>query len=97
MTTTDPKTGFTVRNSATNQEVRDAEAAARQAAAQPEPETAWGNVGQGAGRNEDDRGPFDAARMSDHRYFLEHKAEIFEAAARGELPGQLAPFDPTIN
>ena len=94
---TDPRTGFTVRNSLTPEEY-EAERAARLAALEAaRAEPTWGEVGQGPGRNTDRRGPFDPSRLADHRYYLEHKAEILTAAARGELPGQIAPFDATTN
>ena len=86
MSTTDPRTGFVVRNSATDQEVRDAQAAAL-AAAQAEPEPIWGNVGQGAGRGMDPSA-FTAENLSNHAFYQAHKAEILAAAARNELPGQ---------
>ena len=86
---------FEFRNSLTQEQYeagRAAQVAARQAA-QPEP--TWGQVGQGARRNDDDHGPLDPSRFSDHRYWLEHKDEVFAAAARLELPGQTEPFTTT--
>lgn len=95
--TTDPRSGFVVRNSLTPEQY-EAERAARVAArASSEPEPTWGQVGQGAGMNTDRRGPFDPSRLADHRYYMEHKAEILAAAIRGEMPGQITPFDPTTN
>lgn len=84
--TIDPR--IQIRNSLTAEEYQAQAAAQREARQAAEPEPTWGQVGQGAGLNQDLRGPFDPSRLADHRYYLEHKAEILAAAARGELPGQ---------
>ena len=87
--TTDPTTGFTVRNSLSEAEYADAQAAAREAA-QPEPGPLYGDVKQGAGRDTltPMTGYFTTAQLNDFAFFTANKAAILAADARSELPGQ---------
>lgn len=94
--TTDPRTGFTIRNSLTAEQWEQAQTQAREAAT-PEPPTTMGTVGQGAGLNQDTTGPLDLAKLADHQYWLAHKAEVFAAASRGEMPGQTENYTHSIN
>ena len=96
MSTTDPRTGFTVRNSLSDESWQQAQAQAREAA-QTEPPTTMGDVGQGVGRQQDTTGPFDPAKLGDHGYFTENREAIMAAYARGELPGQPNATTPTDN
>jgi hypothetical protein len=80
-------TQFQARNSLTDEEFAVSQAEAR-IAARREPAPVFGNVGQGAREVVDES--MTVANLSDHAYFAAHKAEIFAAAARGELPGQYA-------
>lgn len=93
---TDPRTGFTVRNSQSAEEWEAQRAAARQAA-QPAPAPAFGNIGQGATLNQDTTGPFDPAKLGNFAYWTEHKAEILAAAVRGDLPGQTENYTTTLD
>lgn len=79
--------GFQIRNSETDESWQQAQAEARMAARR-EPAATTGDVGQGAGRQQDTTGPFDPAKLGDHAYYQAHKTEILAAAAAGELPGQ---------
>jgi hypothetical protein len=83
----DPRTGFTVRNSTSEDQQRMAQAEARHAArvAAEVPPT-FGTVGQGPREVADES--FSLANLSDHSFYQAHKAEILAAAARNELPGQ---------
>ena len=82
--TTDPRTGFVTHNSLTDEQWAAAQAQAREAA-QSEPETGWGDVGQGVGLQQDTAAPLDLTRLDDHTYWLAHKQAFLDAAARGEL------------
>ena len=82
--TTDPRTGFTVRNSLSAEQWEQTQTAAREAAT-PEPPTTFGTVGQGAGLQQDTLAPLDLTRLDDHSYWLAHKQAFLDAAARGDL------------
>ena len=84
MSTTDPRTGFTVRNSLSDESWQQAQAQAREAA-QTEPPTTMGDVGQGVGRQQDTLPPLDLSRLSDHQYWLANRQAFADAAAAGEL------------
>ena len=84
MNTTDPRTGFTVRNSLSDESWQQAQAQAREAA-QTEPPTTMGDVGQGVGRQQDTLPPLDLTRLDDFSYWSAHKQAFLDAAARGDL------------
>ena len=90
MSDTDPTSGFITRNSQTAEQWEAAQAERRAAALadQPAPEQQWGTVGQGTAGRQPVDSTFSAANLSDHQFFLAHRAEILEAAKRGELEGQ---------
>ena len=86
MSTTDPRTGFTVRNSQTDDEYLADQAAAREAAQTPAPPT-FGDVKQGQ-RGDMNIDAITTANLGNFAWFQSHKAEVMAAHARGELPGQ---------
>jgi hypothetical protein len=75
---------FETRNSQTAEEWQQ-DQAERRMAATPEPGPLFGNIGQGTREIVDET--FSVANLSNHAFYMKHKADILAAAARQELPG----------